>query len=318
MGTPDEVQQLEARIAAASQAAGQARAVAAQVAVAEEQLAAEDAHIAELVAQLGDEEHGIEQLEAFTWTRVLASARGARDDSLARERAQRDAVALQLTHASERRTSLRREGERLGARRTYLTSAAADRASALEELDRFQASAGDQSAGARVAAADELGRVRARRTEVDEAVLAARVALSRLDRVDDRLNSAHGWSTYDTWFGGAAAATAVKYQRLDEAAKASAGVGLALRALKREMADIDIRDLHTVDGMLILSADQRFYDLWLDNIFTDFSVGKRIKAAQKASGETRTKVGAVVSMLEARSKGLAEREAELERLRDAR
>ena len=313
MVTGGEAASLEARIAAATEAAELVRATDAQVRVNESQQRVEAARISTLRSQLGVEEYDVKRLEGITWTRILASARGTREGSLERERAERDAVAVQLETSRARQVTLEAERVTLDRRRAGLVLAASDRGFALDALDRLKAADGDPAATARVAAADELGRVQAERKQVDEAIAAAREAQRALGRVNDQLSSAHSWSTYDTWFNGGLLSSAIKHDRLDQAATSTGQASAALATLRRELADVPA--VGALDASLQSAQSSRFLDVWLDNIFTDFSVGRRIGSAQESAVNVTAQVNSLLGTLTARSSALADRAAELDRAR---
>ena len=316
VATGEQLDALHARLTAASEAAELVRANAAQVRVNESQQRVEAERISALRTQLGTEEYDVRRLEGITWTRILASARGTRAGSLERERAERDAVALQLQASIARKAALEAERVALDRRRASLVLAEADGEVALAALDRLMAADGDPAATARVAAAEELGKVRAELKQVQEAVTAAEQARSALNRVDDRLSSAHTWSTYDTWFNGGVVSSVIKHDRLDQAADATGQASAALATLRRELADVP--NAGQLSATLQSAQSSRFFDVWLDNIFTDFSVARRIGSAQDAAADTSGRVNSLLSALTARAAELADRAAELDGLRQAR
>ncbi|GIJ24957.1 hypothetical protein Vqi01_01190 [Micromonospora qiuiae] len=92
-----------------------------------------------------------------------------------------------------------------------------------------------------------------------------------------KLDSASGWSTYDTFFGGGMMASAMKHSRLDDAAQAAARAERCLAALRTELADVPGIDV--IAPRLAVGGLTRFVDIWFDNIFTDLAVRERITQA---------------------------------------
>ena len=121
----------------------------------------------------------------------------------------------------------------------------------------------------------------ARQREITEAVEALRATKTALDEALVKLDSAGGWSTYDTFFGGGLVADMVKHSNISEATDAFTAVNRALERLSTELADIGAL---TVDGVDI-SDTLAVFDVLFDNILSDWMVMDRISEA-RASAET--------------------------------
>ena len=222
-------------------------------------------------------QHEVERLEGRSLARVLASLAGSRDDKLARERAEAQAARYRVAQAVDRLEAVRRERDQAARRSAQLADAPAEYEAALAARERFLlAGPRDPRAGRLLALAAERGRLSAQIKEEGEAAAAAAAALEALDAVRQSLDSAAGWSTYDTWFGGGIVASSVKHTRMDEAADAAATADRQLAVLRSELADVTEAG---VIAPLPVSAGTRFADIWLDNFFTDLSVDSRIRQA---------------------------------------
>lgn len=79
----------------------------------------------------------------------------------------------------------------------------------LAEKERHITESGDPRRAALLSLADERGRLNAELAEMNQAMQAAASARQALSVVEDRLGSASGWNTYDTFFGGGMLVTAV-------------------------------------------------------------------------------------------------------------
>ncbi|GIF77408.1 hypothetical protein [Asanoa siamensis] len=243
-----------------------------------------DARASELITRLSGlrathlaEQRDVDKLEGMSLTRVLASLRGARDDLLARERAEADAARYQVADAEARLAMVRREQEATRERLRRLSSAPREYAAVLAEKEQHLRSSGDPRGPRLLALADERGRLTSELRELSEALRAADAADTALAEVQRKVGSAGGWSTYDTFFGGGIVGSAMKHARLDEAAQAAAHADRCLAVLRTELADVPgsgpTAPRLAVDGLT------RFVDVWFDNVFTDFAVRERIKQA---------------------------------------
>ncbi len=275
-----------------------------------------DAELAALREQASAERKDVEGLERISLARVLAALAGARDERLARERAEADAARYRAAEAAARLEAVRREVAAAGDRLAALESAPRAYAAVLDEKERYLAASGDKRGGVLLTLADERGRLTAELMETGEAIAAADAATDALWQVDDVLRSASGWSTYDTWFGGGVIASTVKHNRMDEAARAAAVADQRLAVLRAELADITGPALGTAT-QLTLNGGTRFADVWLDNFFDDLAVADRIRKAQQQVADSDDVIGRLRDRLTARdSRARARLDAlEAERLR---
>jgi hypothetical protein len=235
--------------------------------------------LAALRTRHAHEQKDVERLEGLSLTRVLASLRGARENTLERERAEADAARYRVAEAESRLDALRREHSAAQARLSQLAAAPSDYAAALDDKERHLRESGDPRRTRLLELADERGRLTGEIHEVAEALRAARTAGQALSQVGEALGSAAGWSTYDTFLGGGLLSSSMKHSRLDEAAEAAARADQSLAVLRTELADVHGAALTA--PRLAVGELTRFVDVWLDNIFTDLAVRDQIKQAQE-------------------------------------
>jgi hypothetical protein len=270
---------IEARLTAAAQAYREHDLTALRTTDLSDRVAAASAQVQALAQGLAAEERDVDKLEHLSLTRVLASLRGARDDVLARERAEADAARYRLAQARAGLDALRRELEAASARLAELASAPATYAQVLKDKEAHLSSSGDPRGQRLLVLADERGRLGAELVELDQAGQAAGAARRALAVVRDKLGDASGWSTYDTFFGGGMFSSAVKHHRMDEAAQAAAYADRCIALLRTELADV--AGMGLTAPQLAMDGMTRFVDVWFDNVFTDLAVRNRIKQAQE-------------------------------------
>jgi len=229
-------------------------------------------------AQFAGEEKDVERLEHLSLTRVLASLRGSRDDSLQRERAEAQAARYRVADAESRLEAVGRELADAEQRRQQLSSAPRGYADALSEKEQQLTHSSDPRGATLLKLAEERGRLTAEVNEMTVAQRDAEAADRALAEVQDRLGSASSWSTYDTVFGGGMIGNAIKHDRMDEAAQAAAAADRQLGGLRTELADLG--SLAATAPQLEVSGGLRFADIFFNNIFTDLAVGHQIRQAQ--------------------------------------
>jgi predicted RNase H-like nuclease (RuvC/YqgF family) len=112
------------------------------------------------------------------------------------------------------------------------------------------------------------------RKELVEAVNAVENVTALAKGAEKKFESAKGWSTYDTFFGGGIIADMVKYSRLDEANQHMADINSASAVMSKELRDVD---LAIEDRMEFISTGEKFMDIAFDNIFSDWSIMGKIE-----------------------------------------
>jgi len=219
------------------------------------------------------------RLEHLSLTRVLASLTGSREEALTRERAEAAAARYQVADAEARLEALRQELAAAQQRHDQLAAAPQGYTAALAEKERHLAESDDPRRPQLLNLADERGRLTGELREMAKALQAADAAQQALSELRDKLGSASGWSTYDTFFGGGMIATSIEHRRLDEAADAAAEADQRVALLRTELADV--HGMPPTSPLLAISARTKFVDMWFDNIFTDLSVHDRIRQAKQ-------------------------------------
>lgn len=272
------------------------------------ELAAADGAIAEARARLADETADVERLESFSPSRIWAGLRGSRDADLDRERAEQQQAEYAVAAATAQRATALAEVERAEAERNELGGVERRWTEALRALDAWADAAGPEADELR----DVTGRLAAARTEqveVAQARDAAVKAEQRLRVAIDTLRRAEDWATWDTYAGGGMLTDFMKYNRMDEATAILQHADQALTTLARELADVDV-DLAVV-GPLGVTGLQAKLDIWFDNLYSDWTVRKRVQEATDRAGRAHVVVGAVLQSLDQRSTRLTKDEATL-------
>ena len=285
----------------------------AQLDVARERLAELQRRRDETVGALAAELEDVARLETMSMTRILASLRGRRDLDLDQERAEAEAARYAAAEAEARRTTAQQQVDVLEARVAELGDLDARRAALLEQ--RAAEVAADPAMAATAERVDEvaaeLGVRLAEREQVEEALMAAGYAQRALSEAAAHLGGAGDWATFDTFFGGGVFTDMAKYDRLDRAAVLMRDADAALDHLATELADVGMQHVGDV-GIGQLTG---FFDVWFDNIFSDWAVRDRIRRAAERVAEVQAAVQGTAAALHER---LSACDAEVERLTRAR
>ncbi|GAA1145897.1 hypothetical protein [Nocardioides aquiterrae] len=258
--------------------------------------------------RLAEETADVEALESFSPTRVWAALRGSRDADLDREQAEKQAAEYAVARADAVLQAARDEVRRAETGLAALGDVAGRRDRALQAKEDSLVGAGGPVAAELTRIAGELGTADAEAAEVAEAAAAGEIAATCLARADELLGKAGDWASYDTFLGGGMFTDAMKYDRMDQAQRLLHDADLALRRFAHELADVGLQA--TVQGLSVDGLTQAF-DVWFDNIFTDWSVKNRISDAARRTAEAAQAVHDLRVRLDRRQRELADRQAAL-------
>jgi hypothetical protein len=232
--------------------------------------------LADLQRRLQVEQSDVRRLEKLSPTKIWAALRGDTADRLAVERAEADVAAIAVAGAQARLDSAIAHASRVRSERDDLSDAENTFREALAAYEVALRAAGGRDAAELTEIAAQLGVAAARQREIAEAVDALRATRAALNDALAKLDSAGGWSTYDTFFGGGFIADMVKHSNISEATEAFTAVNRALERLTTELADLGATAVDGVD----ISDTLAVFDVLFDNVLSDWIVMDRISAAR--------------------------------------
>lgn len=121
-----------------------------------------------------------------------------------------------------------------------------------------------------------------RKKELQEAKDAANKIIEKIDIAMDYLDSAEFWGMWDI-FGGDFLSSWSKRNKIEEANECIKDIVDLVKVLSKELKDVDMVLPEEVSNTM----NDRTFDIWLDNIFTDLRVQEEIKEAMKELREFR-------------------------------
>jgi chromosome segregation ATPase len=110
--------------------------------------------------------------------------------------------------------------------------------------------------------------------EIDQAIIAGNDVLSSLDETSRELKSAEGWSTWDTFGGGGFLSDMIKYDKMDNAQRNMNQLSRSIRKFRAELKDVSIHEQLEFKGV---GMGTKTFDIFFDNIFSDWSVRSKIQ-----------------------------------------
>lgn len=109
--------------------------------------------------------------------------------------------------------------------------------------------------------------------EVEEALFALQKARDTLNKALKKLNTASGWGLWDL-LGGGFLSSLFKFDNMDKAEELIEELNRDLENLRKELKDIN---LNLVDFESVSEFGKTF-DMFFDNIFSDWSTQSKIEA----------------------------------------
>ena len=284
-----------------------------------------DAQIEELYRQRGErqtrvdetaqrfhkEQDDVDKLEKGGLRSFLLSLTGEKEERLDQERREALAAKFQydqaksdLEYVENKLTGLIRERDGL--------RGSQERLEALweEKSELVKAMGGPQ--GQQLAELDrQLADLSHQQKELEEAISAGENAKRLLGQVQDDLDSARSWGTWDM-LGGGLIATMAKYDRLDSAQSSIRAAQRALSDFRTELADVSRLQVPNIQ----IGEFATFADYFFDGIFSDWYVQSSIKTAQEGVSEVLTKLTATLRNLDVILQDVVRRRAPLEAKRE--
>lgn len=254
----------------------------------------------------------VQRLEGFSPAKVWSLLRGDADDRLARERAEQQAAEHAAIGCRERWDHAQADLDRVTAELTGLGDVDRTFASASDAEESALRASGSSVAGDLARIDTAHGERVAERLELAEATSALTYAQQALDAAQSSLDSAGGWSTYDTFFSGGFLADLWKHNHIEDSRRAFVEVNRALETLSTELADIGATP---VEGVQI-SQTLAVFDVMFDNIFSDWAMRESIADAQRNTADLRMRLELLADDLSGRADDVADALAALDSERE--
>jgi hypothetical protein len=133
--------------------------------------------------------------------------------------------------------------------------------------------------------------------ELEEAKAACNNALKETLAAITHLSNADGWALVDI-IGGGLLSDLMKYDEIDKSQTQLNSVSIALNKLKKELDDVN----ETIElPHLGIDKSTQFFDVWFDNIFSDFQVKDQIRNQQTELDTLKSKLKTILDVLNTNS-----------------
>ena len=121
---------------------------------------------------------------------------------------------------------------------------------------------------------EQLQSIKCNLAEIREAEAAGRAVLSKIELAEEKLDSAHGWGTWDI-LGGGLISDVMKHSYLDDAQEAVNSIQTLLHHFHTELADIKLDENLSVQ----INGFTKFADFFFDGLFSDWAVQSKINSS---------------------------------------
>lgn len=128
--------------------------------------------------------------------------------------------------------------------------------------------------------------------ELREAINAGKDALSSLDLVEEKLNSARNWGTWDI-LGGGLISNMAKHSAINEANNIAKTAQVDLKKFKKELSDVN----EFTSIQVNLSSFASFADFFFDGILSDWFVQSKIKDSLNNVNAAMREIEVIISDL---------------------
>ncbi|MFF5211278.1 hypothetical protein [Streptosporangium sp. NPDC000396] len=272
--------------------------------------------VEQLISDLGDqlvkEERDVSRLENGGFAAFLSGLAGSKEEKLAKERAEAQALRQRLDGQRNRLEWLKADQMAVERGLAKVGSAQEEFAALLERKERLLVESADPRGRELTEIGQWLANTHADLREHEEARQAGVAAVQAVGQVLRCLGNARGASTWDM-LGGGGIADMMEHGHLRNADEAAWHAQRALDAFSRELADIGMQ----VNPQLPKVDTRWFADMFFDNIITDAIKHQRIARTGQAVNEVAQWADATVGNLAARCGELARQRDSLVARREA-
>ncbi|MEK5036456.1 hypothetical protein [Sporosarcina sp. FSL K6-3457] len=265
----------------------------------------------ELHKQLTKEQQDVVKLGKFSFMNKIKEWTGKWDEQMEKEIAEAAEAELKFNDAEKTVTDMEAEAQRLREKMknpdfAYIEE---DWADFLKEKEAWIRQNDSVANATLQKIADDRVRLHSITREINEASDAGNTAIHALEAALNKLDSAEGLSTWDTFFGGGMIVSAMKYSEINASDDYVHRAQRALRHFETEL--MDVQNVATESFTVNKNDIYTFTDVFFDNIFSDWAVHSRIADAKSKLNTVLQDVRRVQDQLTTKR---AEMAHELERL----
>jgi hypothetical protein len=238
------------------------------------------------------EKADVDKLEGMSFSAIFLSMLGKKEDRLDKEREELLAAELRYKESQELIQELEKKIKDLEGQLVNFEDIKERYNKLIKEKKRLLL--GDDSyQGRRLREAlEHINELKLDIKEVDEAIYAGDWVLSALNKMEDQLESAKGWATWDI-LGGGMFVDMAKHSAIDKANQTARDVQHLLKSFNKELSDVG----RYTDIKVDISGFATFADFFFDGLFVDWFVKSKINNSLSKVRSVRSEINRILDDL---------------------
>lgn len=249
--------------------------------------------VAELKAVWEKENHDAVKVENRSIASVFYSVFGKLEEHVEKEQKEAFAAKLKYDEATKDLEDIKYQLTKLSAERLKYVDCQRNFDTLFADKKEQVIKDGGESARRVLEQSSRLNNEKINLKEIKEALFAGNQALASLDRIQNSLNSAEGWGTWDL-LGGGLISDLEKHSHIDDAKAETENAQRLLRQFHSELADVHISS----DIRFETDGFAKFADFFFDGLIADWFMQSKIDRSQESVSNVQSQVKNAVHRLE--------------------
>ena len=235
----------------------------------EEHLEKDEKELIVLKRNLEKEYKDVEKLEKLSFTHIIASIMKNKDEKVEKEQQEYLMARIKYDEFISKVELLKENIQSIKDRLSSLRYCENEyKALIIKKLEHIKIYGNDDKKNKLVKLEEEINKAMIEKKEVEEAVAVGKELLMAANSAKNSLDSAKNWGIFDI-AGGDMISSIAKHNKINEAEEQFRRVSSLISRFNKELEDINLQGLP-------FSSITIVFDIFFDNIFTDFSVQNKI------------------------------------------
>lgn len=240
---------------------------------------------------LAKELKDVEKLEKLSISNFIATIMNNKDEKLEKEHEEYFKAKLKFDEQSAKVNMIDRNLENVEERLRNLRNCEREYKEMLDKKLEIIKSSGDYYVSSKLSELElDIDKALKAQKEIEEAESVGRSLVGAIDAAQDSLESAQGWGLWDM-MGGEMLSSIAKHNNINDAEESYIYISNLLQSFNKELGDVNFASLS-------FSSTTIAFDIFFDNIFTDFAVQSKINDALSDTSYLRKNVSDVMNKLE--------------------
>lgn len=254
------------------------------------QLKTEERILEELTRRLKKEHKDVKRLEKISLTNLITTLMQNKGEKLEKEQHEYFMAKIEYDNQSSKVTLLKENIASIQSRLWDLGKCEKEYRELLNKKLEIIKAKGNHNESVKLSQLEmEIDKDLRAQKEIEEAENVGRELIEVIEAAEDSLSSAKNWGIMDI-AGGDLISSMVKHSKIDDAENHFRRISNLLMTFNKELGDVKV-------ASITFSSTTMAFDLFFDNIFTDFSVQNKINNALNDAGDLRRNVEEILNNL---------------------